>query len=65
MGSGGVRNHHGFDIAQQDTGAKDDPRRVIEEDYGGPTDSDNGGDNQEFNKAILDIYNTIIKLKTI
>jgi len=63
MGSGGIRSHYAYDNAQQDTAAKDQPRKVIQEDYGGPTDSDNGGDNQKFNKAILDVLNLNFKLR--
>ena len=38
MGSGGVRVGASYDNAQQDTGAKDNPRKVEEETYNGEED---------------------------
>ena len=63
MGSGGIRSGASYDNAQQDTGSKDNPRKVIEEEYTGETDSDNGGDNPMFTKAVLDINSINLKLK--
>jgi hypothetical protein len=65
MGSGGIRNGAAYDNAQQDTSAKDQPRKVVEEKYTGEIDSDNGGDNQEFNKSMVDMLNLKLKLTHI
>jgi hypothetical protein len=46
-GSGGVRAGASYDNSQQDTGAKDNPRVVIEEDYAGGEDTGNNSRNRE------------------
>ena len=52
-GSGGIRSGASYDNAQQDTGIKDNPRKVIMVEYEGMTDNENGADNEKFNKATI------------
>ncbi len=57
-GSGGIRVGAAYDNAQQDTGQKDNPRKVIQEKYTGQEDYATGADNENFNKAAI-IINTL------
>ena len=60
---GGVRHGAAYNSQEQGTGQLDEPRKVIVEERGNK-DSDNGGDNPKFNKAIIDLQTVNILLKT-
>ena len=64
-GSGGVRSGASYDNAQQDTGAKDNPRQVVEEHYTGEEDSVTGTDNEKkYNKSLLKLNSMLFHIKT-
>ena len=63
-GSGGVRSGASYDNAQQDTGAKDNPRQVVEEHYTGEEDNVTGTDNEKkYNKSLLKLNSILFHIK--
>ena len=75
-GSGGIRTGASYDNAQQDTGQKDNPRRVEEEEYSGEEDRGNlnpkyageedtvtGASRGNYNKATLILNDLLLQLK--
>jgi|APSaa5957512535_1039671.scaffolds.fasta_scaffold00133_43 hypothetical protein len=52
-GSGGVRAGAAYETSQQDTGAKDNPRKTEERPYTGGEDNATGGSNENFEKSII------------
>jgi len=75
-GAGGIRTGSSYDNAQQDTGQKDNPRKVKEEEYSGEEDRGNlnekysgeedtvsGSSTENYNKASIELAKLLFDLK--